>query len=79
MWTLELELKDTSTSSTKVWYLDTNIKTGDINTPFRIGIYDESDDFAFRIVNFPHIDSNIPAQKKSSLRCFIYLNWWDML
>ena len=41
-------------------YLDTNIKTGD-NTPFRISIYDKREDFAFRIVNFPHMDSNIPA------------------
>ena len=56
----ELELKDTSTSSTEVCYLDTNIKTGD-NTPFRISIYDKREDFAFRIVNFPHMDSNIPA------------------
>ena len=79
MWTLELELKDTSTSSTEVWYLDTNIKTGDINTPFRISIYDESDHFAFRIVNFPHMDSNIPAKKKIQLTVFIYLNRWDML
>ena len=28
--------RDTSTSSTEVCYLDTNIKTDDINTPFRI-------------------------------------------
>ena len=58
----ELELKDTSTSSTEVCYLDTNIKTGD-NTPFRISIYDKREDFAFRIVNCPHMDSasNIPA------------------
>ena len=41
-------------------YLDTNIKTGD-NTPFRISIYDKREDFAFRIVNFPHMNSNIPA------------------
>ena len=34
----ELELRDTSTSSTEVCYLDTNIKTCDINTPFRISI-----------------------------------------
>ena len=70
MWTLEitpaqftpseLELKDTSTSSTEVCYLDTNIKTGD-DTPFSISIYDKGEDFAFRIVNFPHMDSNIPA------------------
>ena len=57
----ELELKDTSTSSTEVCYLDTNIKTGDLTTPFRISIYDKRDDFAFRIVNVPHMDSNIPA------------------
>ena len=35
-------------------------KTGE-NTPFRISIYDKREDFAFRIVNFPHMDSNIPA------------------
>ena len=56
----ELELKGTSTSSTGVCYLDTNIKTGD-NTHFRISIYDKREDFAFRIVNFPYMDSNIPA------------------
>ena len=58
----ELELKDTSTSSTKVCYLDTNSKTGDIS-PFPISIYDKRDDFAFPIVNFPHMDSNIPANQ----------------
>ena len=57
----ELKLKDTSTSSTEVCYLDTNIKTGDVTTPFLFSIYDKRDDFAFRIVNFPHMDSNIPA------------------
>ena len=56
----ELELKDTSTSSTKVCYVHTIFKTGE-NTPFRISIYDKREDFAFRIVNFPQIDSNIPA------------------
>ena len=57
----ELQLTDTSTSSTEVCYLDTHIKTGGTNTPFLISIYDKRDDFAFRIVNFPHMDSNIPA------------------
>ena len=57
----ELQLKGTSISSTEVCHLDTNIKTGDINTPFRISIYDKRDNFTFRIVNFPHMDSNIPA------------------
>ena len=41
-------------------YLDTNIKAGD-NTPFHISIYNKREDFAFRIVNFPHMGSNIPA------------------
>ena len=57
----ELQLTDTSTSSTEVCYLDTHIKTGDTTTPFRISIYDKRDDFTFRIVNFPHMDCNIPA------------------
>ena len=45
----------------EVCYLDTNIKTGDINTPFCISIYDKRDDFAFQIVNFPHLGSNVPT------------------
>ena len=57
----ELQLTDTSTSSTEVCYLDTHITTSDTTTPFRISIYDKRDDFTFRIVNFPHMDSNIPA------------------
>ena len=55
----ELQLTDTSTSSTKVYYLDTNTKTGGTNTPFRISIYGKRDDFTFRIVNFPLV--GIPA------------------
>ena len=57
----ESQLTDTSTSSTEVCYLDTNIKTDGTNTPFRISIYDKRDDFIFRIVSFPHMDSNIPV------------------
>ncbi|MCO0615695.1 hypothetical protein M8756_20800, partial [Lutimaribacter sp. EGI FJ00015] len=48
---------------TEVGYLGTNIKTGDVTTPFHISIYDKRDDFAFRIVNFPHMDSNIPPNQ----------------
>ena len=48
----ELQLTDTSTSSTKVCYLDTPIKTGDTTTPFRISIYDKRDDFTFREMRF---------------------------
>ena len=61
-----LSLKDTSTSYTEVCYLDTNIKTGD-NTPLRISIYDKREDFAFRIVNFPHI--SFPQSSKTISYC----------
>ena len=47
------------------------IKTGD-NTPFRISIYDKREDFAFRIVNFPHRTATFPPIQ---LTVFIYLNW----
>ena len=67
----ELELKDTSTSSTEVCYLDTNIKTGD-NTPFRISIYDKREDFAFRLSTFVIWTATFPPLQ---LTVFIYLNW----
>ena len=57
----ELELKDTTMASNEVCYLDTRIKQGDDSTPYHISVYDKRDDFDFRIVNFPHMDSNIPA------------------
>ena len=59
----ELELKDTSTSSTEVCYLDTNFQDWrhKHTFPYQHLRY-ERDDFAFRIVNFPHMESsNIPA------------------
>ena len=57
----DLELKVTTLTSNEVCYLDTRIRNGDSNTPFHLSVYDKRDDFSFRIVNFPHIDSNIPA------------------
>ena len=57
----ELELKDTTLSSTEVCYLDTKIVHGDSSAPFHISVYDKREDFNFRIVNFPFMDSNIPA------------------
>ena len=58
----ELELKNTTVAENEVCYLDTKIIQGDDNTPYRISVYDKRDDFSFRIVNFPHMDSNIPAK-----------------
>ena len=55
------DLKDTTLSSTEVCYLDTKIVHGDSSAPFHIGVYDKREDFDFRIVNFPFMDSNIPA------------------
>ena len=57
----ELELKDTTMASNEVCHLDTRIKQGDDSTSYHISVYDKRDDFDFRIVNFPHMDSNIPA------------------
>ena len=67
----ELELKDTSTSSAEVCYLNTNIKTADIDTPFRISIYDKRDDFAFWIDNFPGMNSNIPVNPAYGIYMYI--------
>ena len=58
----ELELKDTTINSTEVCYLDTRISHGDSSAPFHIDVYDKREDFDFRIVNFPFMDSNIPAR-----------------
>jgi hypothetical protein len=55
----ELEIKDTTESSTTALYLDVlfNIDAvGKLTTP----LYDKRDDFNFAIVNFPYTCSNIP-------------------
>ena len=57
----DLELKDTTLTSNEVCYLDTRIRNGDSNTPFHLSVYDKRNNFSFRIVNFPHMDSNIPT------------------
>ena len=40
---------------------DTTLTSNEENTPFHLSVYDKRDDFSFRIVNFPHMDSNIPG------------------
>jgi hypothetical protein len=55
----ELEIKNTTESSTSASYLDIllNINAdGKLTTQ----LYDKRDDFSFTIVNFPYICSNIP-------------------
>jgi hypothetical protein len=56
----ELEIKDTTESSTSASYLDVLLildKNGKMTTQ----LYDKRDDFNFSIVNFPYMCSNIPA------------------
>ena len=55
----ELEIKDTTDSSTKASYLDILLS---IETDEKLAtkLYDKRDDFDFPIVNFPHLSSNIP-------------------
>jgi hypothetical protein len=56
----ELEIKDTTDSSTQTSYLDLNlIKEPDGKLVTQL--YDKRDDFAFPIVNFPFLCSNIPS------------------
>ena len=56
----ELELKDTTESSTSASYLDVLLEMnsdGKLTTQ----LYDKRDDFNFAIVNFPYLCSNIPV------------------
>lgn len=55
----ELEIKDTTESSFAASYLDLLLDISD--TTICTKLYDKRDDFNFTIVNFPFLDSNIPA------------------
>ena len=56
----ELELKQTTEGQGKCSYLDLNIKI--INNKFTTDLYDKREAFNFTIVNYPHMDSNIPSK-----------------
>ena len=55
----ELEIKDTTESSTQASYLDILLSV-DTDRKLTTKLYDKRDDFDFSIVNFPHLSSNIP-------------------
>ena len=55
----ELTLKKTSESSTALSYLDIQITI--VNGKYSTAVYDKRDNFNFRIVNFPYLNSNIPS------------------
>ena len=62
----DLEIKLESNNIKEVAYLDLRIKSAGGALDF--SIYDKRDDFSFKIVNFPYMDSCIP--KKSALGVF---------
>ena len=55
----ELQLKKTSESPTALSYLDIEVTI--VDGKYSTAIYDKRDDFNFKIVNFPHLSSNIPS------------------
>ena len=60
MYPAELEIKDTTESTTSASYLDLLLSIGR-DGQFHTSIYDKWDDFNFHITNFPFLSSNIPS------------------
>ena len=60
MYPAELEIKDTTESTTSVSYLDLLLSIGR-DGQLHTSIYDKRDDFNFHITNFPFLSSNIPS------------------
>ena len=56
----ELEIKETTDTDQSVSFLDLHLEFDD-NGSLDTRIYDKRDDFNFDIVNFPHLNSNIPS------------------
>ena len=59
MYPAELEIKDTTESTTSA-YLDLLLSIGR-DGQLHTSIYDKRDDFNFHITNFPFLSSNIPS------------------
>ena len=60
MYPAELEIKDTTESTTSASYLDLLLSMGR-DGQLHTSIYDKRDDFNFHITNFPFLSSNIPS------------------
>ena len=60
MYPAELEIKDTTESTTSASYLDLILSIGR-DGQLHTSIYDKRDDFNFHITNFPFLSSNIPS------------------
>ena len=75
MYPAELEIKDTTESTTSASYLDLLLSIGR-DGQLHTSIYDKRDDLIFHITNFPFLSSNIPsspARACSSYECFIQM------
>ena len=60
MYPAELEIKDTTESTTSASYLDSLLSIGR-NGQLYTSIYDKRDDFNNHLTNFPFLSSNIPS------------------
>ena len=60
MYPAELEIKDTTESTTSASYLDLLLSIGR-DGQLHTSIYDKRDDFNFHITKFPFLSSNIPS------------------
>ena len=56
----QLTLKKTTETPEKLSYLDICLQIQ--GRKFKTSVYDKRDTFNFHIVNFPHLDSNIPSK-----------------
>ena len=61
MYPAELEIKDTTESTTSASYLDLLLSIGRDGQLLHTSIYDKRDDFNFHITYFPFLSSNIPS------------------
>ena len=69
----ELILKNTTTTPSETSYLDTTLNIGEGNGTVRISVYDKREDFNFKIVNFPYLDSTYHGILRTAFTYF--LNW----
>ena len=60
MYPAELEIKDTTESTTSASYLDLLLSI-ESDGQLRTSLYDKRNDFNFHITNFPFLSSNIPS------------------
>ena len=56
----QLELKKTTETNSRLSYLDLELNI--VDGRFTTAVFDKRDGFNFHIVNFPHMDSNIPSK-----------------